>query len=144
MFFAANPWWQYTVVPIGPNPPKNYINTMWLHECFQGFSWFSFPVIVSASKFILKIWQTVVNISMTSQFHEFFWFNFWRDFSFWPNCATVSTWSRLFKASKSGWLSEVNPRFSLGLRGIARWNQRQGSLTYLEAVAPWLRLRFPF
>ena len=57
-----------------------------LHACFAD-SPFSFLISASASD--LKFVKTVASITMTCQFHEFFWPNFWRVFYIWSCCASM-------------------------------------------------------
>ena len=61
---------------------------MWFHEFFKA----TFSVSISGKwmSITFKIGQTVAGISIISQFYELFWFNFRRNFAFWPNCASSS------------------------------------------------------
>ena len=70
----------------------------WLIPAQNKFSWCDFTSIskqisanldlfpFSGMSFMLKICQTVVGISITIQFDEFFESRFWRVFDVWPNC----------------------------------------------------------
>ena len=83
-FSSSKRWlWRQTVVPIRKNPPE--IDSLLQFACCDFTKQFKATFSISVSVGYLFFFQSMSNCCRREYVWRFFSFNFWRDFTVWPN-----------------------------------------------------------